>query len=292
MAGFAGVHPFVSFSFYMGVLLFSMLFFHPIFLGASLLAVILLNLCHDKGEKLKQFFVAYLLMGLFVLIVNPLLTHRGSHILFYLFDQPITLEAVSYGVTMGLLLWTILICFLSFNFVITANKFLYLFSSILPKTSLLLMMSFRFVPLLKRRLEQISTVQQTRGIDLRVGSLRKRAQDGMQLMHILLTWSLDEAIQTADSMKARGYGVKTERTSYVSFQIEKRDKVLLGWMMITFVICLWGWWQGYGRAQFYPVIDVSALLQVEWHVFSIYCLYLSMPIFIELKERLWWSRLK
>lgn len=91
-----------------------------------------------------------------VAVINPLFSHRGSHILFYFMDQPITLEAVFYGLMMMTVLLTIFILFISYNYTVTADKFMYLFAGVAPKTALLTLMTIRFVPLFQRRLRQIS----------------------------------------------------------------------------------------------------------------------------------------
>ncbi len=98
-------------------------------------------------------------------MINPLFSHRGSHILFYAWDQPVTLESLAYGLFATVNLLVLLVLFISYNAVITPARFLYLFGSLFPKIALLIVMAMRFVPLLKHRLAGISSVQQMKGID-------------------------------------------------------------------------------------------------------------------------------
>lgn len=76
----------------------------------------------------------------------------------------------------------------------------------------------RFVPLFIRRLTTITAIQKTRGIQMETGKIKTRAYNGMRLVQILLVCSLEEALQTADSMEARGYGVKTDYLSKLSIR--------------------------------------------------------------------------
>ena len=64
---------------------------------------------------------------------------------------------------MSLSLVMILLMFISFNLILNGNKFLFVFSKFLPKTAFLAMLVIRFVPLLKRRLDEINDVQRIRG---------------------------------------------------------------------------------------------------------------------------------
>ncbi|WP_088042316.1 energy-coupling factor transporter transmembrane component T [Bacillus sp. EAC] len=287
-SGFISLHPLVCFFYYVGVFLFAMIFFHPLFLLTAILFMIGLNFTHDGGIKLRGLLPYYLVMGGSIAICNPLFSHRGRVILTYFMDQPITLEAVFYGVTLMLSLLLILLTFLSFQQIITTDKFMYLFSGIAPKTALIAFMSIRFVPLFRRRLHQITLVQQTKGISIRHGSLTKRMRDGMLLLRVLLTWSLEEALQTSDSMKARGYGT-TRRSVYVVYRMERRDWTLLIILCLLGLSCILGRISGYGTLEIYPMLETIRYSTIEWILYFIFCLYLFLPMFIEINERLKWK---
>lgn len=89
---------------------------------------------------------------------------------------------------------------------ITPDKFLYLFGRVLPVLSLLLSMSFRFIPLLKNRYREISMGQRCMG--RQGGGLIQRGRLLAKKVSILISWSLEAAIETSDSMESRGYGLK------------------------------------------------------------------------------------
>lgn len=289
--GFQSVHPIVSFTYYVGVVLLVMLLFHPLFLLVALLAVIVLNVCHDRGRQLYRWRFMFLIVGVISLILNPLFNHRGSHILFYFLDQPITLEAVVYGAMTMLLLLCIFITFLSYNQVITSHKFLYLFSRVSPKVALMIMIAIRFVPLLKRRLSQITLVQRTRGVSMREGSIRKRLRDGMKQLQILVSWSLEEAIQTADSMNARGY-TTGERTSYYTYRWNRRDIWILLMFCSAALGCIVGWFLGLGQFTIYPELGTINLTIADGVVFTCFILFLMTPLLVEGREIYRWRSWK
>lgn len=287
-SGFRALHPITLFLFYGGLLLSGMLLFHPVFLLTGIILLIVLISIQKHAGTIVRMLPFYLLIGIAIVVINPLISHRGRHILFYFIDQPITLESVLYGVTMLLSLTLILLTSLSYNYNVTIDKFMYLFARLVPQSALVVMMALRFVPLLRRRLTQITLVQRTRGISVHEGSLTKRMRDGMTLVKVLLVWSLEEALQSADSMKARGYGT-TKRTAYVVHRMDRRDRWLTGCLSVLIIVIMIGSALGWGRAVIYPRMQSMVFSMQDWILYLCFGLYLLIPVIVEGKEWLSWK---
>lgn len=285
--GIHSFHPIVCFLYYMGATALVMLYKHPVFLVIGAMILILFNIQLDKGKSLKNWFKMLVFISAFFLIINPLFNHRGTHILFYLHYNPIMLEAVIIGLISAISIFTIMVLFTSYNLVITADKFLFLFSRWLPQWALLTMLSMRFVPLLKRRLQEIETVQKAKGLTVTEGKIKERAKNGILLVQILLTWSLEEAIQTADSMAARGYGIM-KRSKYTPYKMIMRDWLTIIYLVILIAIGIVGWWLGDGVLSVYPVLETMYIQGREWFYLLIFMLYMGSPLIIEGREVLLW----
>lgn len=275
-------------SYYIAVGVLLLYFNHPIFLLLIFLLLIVLNLTHDRGKELKKWLPVLLIMSSFIVLLNPFLVSRGTTILFYFRGKQVTVEASLYGVVMSLSIVGIIILFISFNLILNGNKFLYIFSRVLPKLAFLSMLAIRFVPLLRVRLGEIADVQRVRGIDIKSGSIKNRAKSGMVILQILLTWSLEEALETANSMEARGYGTG-KRSSYLPFQWEKRD---VGWLVIIwllFIACLIGGFLGYGKIYIYPELGTLQFYMLDWILLGIVTVLVAFPLFVEGREQLRWK---
>jgi len=290
-SAFSSVHPVVSLLYFTGVAVMSMMLLHPVFLATSVCLLLLLNILQGSGALMKKMMMASISMAAIVAIANPLFTHRGSTMLFYLFDNPVTLEAIVYGITMALSFLTISFAFTSYNETISSHKFLYLFSRISPKAALLTMIAIRFVPLFLRRLSHITIVQKTKGVQLETGSLRNRARNGMKLLSVLLVCSLEEALQTADSMQARGFGT-VKRSTYIRYRMTRRDWLLLSIFIILLLSCLVGTIFGAGVLSIYPKVEPLAFQRKDGVLYTAFCLYISIPIIIEGREWAWWHMQK
>ncbi|WP_188725144.1 energy-coupling factor transporter transmembrane component T [Lentibacillus populi] len=285
--GFRSYHPFVQFFYYICVGTLAFYFKHPLFLGTACLLMILVNVSHDRGKAVRQWIPALLVMSTLIIVLNPFLVSRGTNILFYFRGKQVTLEATIYGITMALTIVIILLLFISFNLILNGNRFLYIFARILPRTAFLTMLSIRFVPLLKKRLQEISAVQRIRGLSITEGSIRNRAKTGQLRTQILLTWSLDESMQTADSMKARGYGIG-KKNPYIPYRLKKHD---WGWMialLALFSICIAGGALGYGKMIIYPKLGTLHFYPLDWVLFYAMLLLHSFPLIVEGREQLRW----
>ncbi|MFD2042936.1 energy-coupling factor transporter transmembrane component T [Ornithinibacillus salinisoli] len=286
--GIRSFHPLVLLIFYCYVITSLMLYQHPFFLVTAFCLIISMNVMLDSGVQLKRWRKMLLLMSLFILLLTPLFNRRGNHILFYLFGNQVMLEAVIQGIMIALTLVSILAMFLTFNLVMTADKFLFLFSKWFPRWAMLILISMRFVPLLRKRLTEIEQVQQVKGLSIKQGTLKQRAKNGMLLIQILLTFSLEESIQTADSMSARGYGLG-KRSKYQAYTMKKLDWVVLQVMTFLFGLILFGWWLGDGVLSMLPILESIWLSGREWFYYLIWCVLIGIPIFVEGKEVLKWK---
>lgn len=289
--GMRALHPAVLLLYYAGGIAFGMLLFHPVILFVGWTACLLVNWHLDGGREWRRWSVPLLTALVLLMIVNPLLSHRGRSVWFYIGDTPITLESVAYGVTMALFLLGLLTLFVSWRIVLTEHKFLYLFAGIAPKSALLVMMASGLIPRLRRRLNELMLIQRTRGVTVTEGPIPQRARNGVRLIGALLSWTLDDALQTADSMQARGYGTGT-RSVYAVYRFRTRD----GWTaagLLALLIAGFIWWgQGYGSLDIYPRLGPLALRAGDVGTLTVYVLYLLTPLIWEWRDRRAWQALR
>lgn len=278
---FERFHPLVTFSFYAGALSLLIIMLHPVFLGTAIVVILAINYRQDHLNGVRRWLIFMMTTGLLIVIFNPLFNERGRHVLFEIGQRRFTLEAVTYGGMNALSIIGVLALFISYNEIMTPNKLLFLFSKFMPQFAILLMLTLRFIPLMKRRLAEISVIQMSKGISVTHGKWKGRVKAAMQYIQILLTYSLEEAIQTADSMKARGYGSGI-RTSYEYFRFKKMDGLALFYLVLLFFIILNGRFSGYGFLNVYPIMESCQLTQMDTFTLTFYLLFLSFPLLTEI----------
>jgi energy-coupling factor transport system permease protein len=284
---FERLHPFVTFLYYVSSIMVFMLCIHPIFLIGGIVLIVCLNWIQDQFRALKKWWFFIVSTGVIIFIMNPLFNERGLHVLFTIFDHRVTLEAVIYGAMNALSILGVTMIFVHYNEVMTPNKLLFLFSKTLPKFAVLLMLTLRFIPLMRRRLEEISSIQRSKGLSVGDGTWREKATNGLLYVQVLMTYSLEEAIQTADSMKARGYG-KGPRSTYNHFTFKRMDFIAAVILVILLFTVGYGRYRGYGQLTIYPVMENLLISTEEVVLLVMYLMSLSFPILIKIGGFLWW----
>lgn len=284
---FGGYHPIINFAYFCAVILLGMFLLHPVLLAISVAAsaTYAVRLGGKETVRFIAFFVIPVVVA--VTVLNPILNHRGVTILTYLGDNPITLEAIVYGIVSGWMFASILLWFSCYNVIMTSDKFVYLFGRILPAMSLIFSMVLRFVPRFTAQIKVISQAQKCVGRDIGNGSLRQRAKHGVKILSIMVTWALENAIDTADSMKSRGYGLPG-RTSFSLYRFDRRD-LLVGILMILLVILLIGGAAaGTCGAQYYPEIQLASPGPMTLLVYGAYFVLCFLPMILDGKEEFQW----
>lgn len=285
---FSGYHPFVNFLYFGLVIGFSMFFMHPVCLAVSLVSALCYHVSLNGKDSLR-FLIRYALpVMLLTALINPAFNHQGSVILCYLpTGNPLTLESILYGIAAAAMLVSVLLWFGCYTAVMTSDKFVYLFGRIIPAMSLVLSMTLRFVPKFKAQFALVKEAQAGMGRDSANGSLWERFKSAVTCFSIMVTWSLENAVETADSMKSRGYGLKG-RTAFSIYTLSDRDKGALLWLAFCGMYLLGGSMSGGLFWRYFPSIrGVSAEpLTVSFEI--VYSALCMTPLFINGKEaRIW-----
>ena len=286
---FSGFHPVVNFIFFVAALGMTMFIQQPVYLLISMISgcAYLLYLQGKKG-----FFrqVGYLLPILIMMaVMNPIFNHEGVTILWYLpNDNPITLEAICFGLASAVMMGASIVWFNCCNTVFTSDKIIYLFGRVIPALSLMISMTLRFVPRFKNFLQSVLRTQQAMH---KPENTKEKLQQALAAFSATVSWAMEQSIVSADSMKSRGYGL-FGRTAFSIYIFEKRDGVAL---MMLFLLCvgtvvphlvgLMGW-------TYYPSMTGELLGPVQIMVYLCYGGMCNLPLIINLMEDRKWNALR
>ena len=291
MNEFAKYHPLINFIYFTAVIVFSMIFVHPICLVTSLLCSAIYSIILN-GKKALKFIVMLLPLMLISALINPAFNHEGVTVIAYLpSGNPLTLESILYGIVAASMVATVICWFSCFNKIMTSDKFIYLFGRINPSLSLILSMTFRFVPKFKEQVQEVSNAQKSMGRDTSEGSVFARVKNSIRILSAVITWSLENAIDTSDSMKSRGYGL-TGRTAYSNYVFDKRDVTALIYLAVTIIYFLIGALLGKIHYRYFPSMRGTDMSFYSTSIFISYIMICIMPIIIEIWEELKWRKLK
>lgn len=276
------MHPAVILLYYIGAFSYVFLYFQPLFLLTNCAFLMALAFYYRGKRKTLSALLPLLLISLSFLVLNLLLNHRGEHILFYLLDKPITLEAGFYGLCSMLLVISMFIAFISFNALLDGERFLYLFARALPKTAFIVSMALRYASIFKKRAIELAQVRKIRKSDDNSAKLPSKIKNTGHLLMTLVTWSLEEGMQTAEALKAKGYG-SGKRSLYRSYHFTFKN----GCLMIigsALLVASYGLsFMGAGQYQFYPRLSALTMSGTDWAAYWLMIIFLALPLILEIR---------
>jgi len=280
-------HPWVAMIYFIAAIICSMLTYHPYlvimsFTCASLYLIFLKGIKKYLGN-LK--FIAT--MAAIITVFNFIFSYNGDTVLFYAFDRRFTLEALLYGVSLAGVISSVFLWFACFSEVMTDEKVMYISRRFLPSIALMLSMISKFVPDMIKRAESIRDAHKACVGD-EPETKKESVRTAARITSVLMSWSMENSIETADSMRCRGYMAK-KRSSYDTYRFRYFDRIAMACISVLFAFVLLYVVMLNSNFEFYPVFtscDISVFLYIG------YAVMLMFPIIIELGDMIKCANLK
>lgn len=293
MSEFKNYHPLVNFFYFASVISFSMFVMHPVFLAISLITSLMQLYITGGTKKLTANIIYIIPLMLVTAIVNPAFNHEGTTILTYFPNgNPLTYESVCYGIATSCMLSSVICRFSSFNIIMTSDKIMYLTGKAVPSMSLVISMTLRFVPMFSARLTQIKNAQKCINAENENAGIKSKTKSAVKILSVMITQCLECSVETADSMKCRGFGTG-KRSAFSNFKFTKRDGICFAAMffLTAYVFAAGKIFKGF-YFRYFPNIKNMRLDFFAVSSQSAYLLLCSVPLIIEIYEVYRWKQLK
>ena len=284
-------HPAVNFLYFALVLGFTMFLMHPVSLAVSIVSAAVYAVQLNGAGAVKRSMKCLLPMALLAAVVNPAFNHAGVTIIMYLpGGNPLTLESILYGLAASGMLLAALLWFSCVTAVLTTDKFVYLFGRIAPALGLVLSMTVRFVPRFAARFREARAARRCLAPAGQEG-LIARLRELAAVLSAMVSWSMENAMDTADSMKSRGWGLPG-RTAYTVYRLTDRDRGLLLWLGLAGVFLLSCAASGAMDWRYYPTVrgSLTGVLPVSGQI--VYLALCLTPVILNGWEAVQWKRLR
>lgn len=221
-----------------------------------------------------------------VILINMMINSRGATVILVFWRVKITLESLLYGMCTGGILISMFLWINCFGSFFNMQKLMFVFYRIMPKVAVMLSMATKTFGDIKKR---ISTINMVRRVD--ANKYNKGIIDQFKMISnlstSLLSWTLEDSVETIYSMKSRGYG-NAKRTYYKKYNFRSYDFVAI----IVFLVCiilqiLFSYKNAY--IEYYPTINLSRINPIAYFSYAVAVLF---PVIVEFwgDLRLWYSR--
>ena len=278
---FDSYHPMINFIYFAAAIACTVCFKHPVFLAISFVCAFLYSV---KLNGWKNLVLNLCLVILAVAYANwyASYNHFGvTNIKSNYIGNYITLESVAYGLVQGMTVTTVIIWFCCIFKLVTADKVVYLFGRISPRLSLFLSILLRTIPRIGVRAKRIEISREGIGRGIRQGNLWQRFLHLLALISILITWTLEDFVESSNSMKSRGYSLRG-RTAFSIYRFDNRDRGLV----IVFFWCLTGIMMAVlfnqTRIYFDPQIIMNRITAVSYVFYGVYAMFLLLPMILQI----------
>lgn len=286
---FTRMHPVPALIYFIAAILVTALNVTPVTAGLSLVFSLAFGF-FINGKKFGGLSVLFFIPFAAVFsAVNALFVRDGVTRLFTVFKLNVTLEALLYGLNSAATAYAILMWCGGLSAVITTEKTTLVFGKIAPKTAVVLSMTFGFVPKTAKRFKDIFDAQ--KGIGAYLGGGFKKTKAKLNAVLSLITAQLESSVAVADSMRARGYGLK-KRTNADFNKFRAGDALpcvlfsALGIAAAAFSVT------SAGEFSFYPEISPLSFNGNTAVYYALSAALFALPAILEIKDDLKWNYLK
>lgn len=283
--GFSKFHPLVNLIYFTAVICISIFVMHPVFIAISSVTALCLSIILKGATSLRLTVKIILPMAVISVLINILTNRNGTTPIATLpFNIVISCESLIAGICTAGVIASAILWFVCFNTVFTNEKLIYLLGRKMPSLSLILSMVLRFIPSYKKQFKQTITSQRTIGYDIAVGKPKEKLKTFAKIMSVMTGKVLENSIDTADSMRGRGYGL-SGKTNYNIYKFKKTDFLLIFIIIAITIIILYA----DVEYSYYPIFSMKTSPAVGFICFFILC---TIPIIIEIREMVKWKYLK
>lgn len=277
---FDSYHPAINFIYFGAVIAAAVAFNQPVFLAIGYLCAFIYSI-GLSGRRAVRFNLALIPCAILFAAFYAGYNHFGvTNLAVNFIGNQITLESIVTGLVIGIVLASVLMWISCMNAVISSDKVVYLFGRVSPRLSLFLSILLRLVPRVKARAKKINVAQKAIGRGIDQGNLFKRAANFFRLVSIVLTWTMENMIETSDSMKCRGYTLKG-RTAFSIYRFDYRDRSVVIAIFLCLTALLTAVLFDQTRILYDPEIILNRITPMSVVFYAAYAFFCLLPFLLQ-----------
>lgn len=224
-------------------------------------------------------------MVIMLMTINLFISNMGATVLWVgpvvpVFGRiSISLEAVIFGLVMGLRLFIIYSLFILYNRIMDPDKALSVFSKVFPKSALLVALTTKTIPYMSQQLQSASEIQQCRGMQYYTGNHISRIRNRLPLIKVLLLSSLEDSFNLGESIQARAYG-SGPRSCYYPLSFGAKDILVSFSSTMALSALIWSRILGWTEITFYPKLGASLTSKQHLYMIIVIGMFMILPVIV------------
>ena len=277
---FDSYHPMINFIYFTAAIFCTVKFQHPVFLGISYLAAFLYS-AKLNGRKSVIFNFCLIPAAAAYTAWYSYYNHFGvTNLRVNMIGNQITLESIVAGGVRGITTITVVMLFSCIFTIVSTDKIIYLFGRISPRLSLYLSVLLRFIPRVKQRARRIELSRRGIGKGCMQGNVLQKIRHTFGFTSILITWTMEDFVESAASMKCRGYSLRG-RTAFSIYRFDNRDRGFVIAMFSCLTVISAAVLFDQTRIIFSPEIIMNRITPVSYVFYGTFALFLLLPMILQ-----------
>ena len=274
---FDSYHPMINLIYFVTAIVCAVNFDHPVYLAISFLCAFAYSIKLNGKRSLIFNLCLIPLIGAYAAWYSYY-NHFGiTNLRMNFIGNQITLEAVTVGIVRGTKIAAVLMIFSCIFAVVSADKVVYLFGRISPRLSLYLSILLRFVPRVKQRGRRIELSRRGIGKGCFQGNPLQSLLHMCSFLSILITWTLEDFMDSAASMKCRGYSLRG-RTAFSIYRFDNRDRSFVIAIFACITATLMAVAFNQTSIQYNPMIMMNRVTGMSVVFYAVYAVLLLLPM--------------
>lgn len=278
---FDSYHPVINLIYFAAAIGLTIWFNHPVFVLLSYLCAFAYSV-KLKGRKALIFNLCLLIPMAIYTWWYSYYNHFGVTVIGQNFTgNSITAEAVFYGLERAVTVGAVIIFLSCFLTIFSSDKVVYVFGRISPKLSLFLSVILRTVPRVKKYAGKINVAQKGVGRGSSQGNFFVRLRNSLRILSVLITWTLENFVESSQSMKSRGYSLKG-RTAFSIYRFDNRDRAFVIGIFALLTIIMIAWGLDQTHIYYDPQIIMMPLTLLSFVFYLAYGVLLLLPMILQI----------
>ena len=278
---FDSYHPAINFIFFTSVIAFSFMFTQPIFLMVGYICAFVYSSYLGRTKALILNIFAFIFIIIFAFYYSSY-NHFGiTNLAFNFIGNAITLESVYAGFVKGIHIASGAMWFYCMVKIVSSDKVIYLLGKIWPRLSLFVSIILRFAPQIVTRFVHVNKSQTSIGRGISQGSFVTKIRNAIRVTSIVITWSLENFVESSLSMKSRGYTLKG-RTAYSLYRFDNRDRSVVITMFFCLTVIAMGIMLDQTKMLIDPQIILYPITALSYIFYGIYAFYCFLPMLLQI----------
>lgn len=232
---------------------------NPLIMGGIFMFTVFVLAYYESSNSIFKGILYFVPFAAITIIINMLFVYEGHIILFSIAGKKFTLEALIYALLLAFKLLLIIYIFEIIKIMIDSDTAASYFSYIIPKSTLLMMISFKLFPTMRDRLKNLKDIYAVRGVDYNDKTLKGRIGAYIPILSVLLESSLEDSFDIGEAAYVRGF-LSGKRTIYEKQKFSTKDHIMIAESIILMISYIFISLKNYLKFDIYNQISIQNVI--------------------------------